>query len=530
MKAVFRKCQSSAVGVLLGLYVSLPVVADDIEIYTDVSLGAGTVKPNVMFILDSSSSMEVTNTPTAGYDPDTTYSGDSANSCVFDEDQVYYSFGGSIPACGTGDHFNLTALECDNAFKQYALNDAGNLVISQTVSGVDDIGSFIQYGFYSDKFAQFTGARRYKWLDVATNNRASRSLMVECKQDSGVHGSAAGVYYIDDASAGWAAAPITGDPVNPHGIWADSSTIGTIYHGNYMNYLNEPAPAGAPDPVSLFDQVKQTIIEAVAGQTGINIGLMQYDTSSYALGGSVQYPITDVTASRGDFEPRVRTMNAGGSSTISETYYEALRYFGGRDLDFSSSPHVNPSNIGSSMEPGNTQFTTPITSTCQKNYIIALSDGIPEKDYIDVARQAQTELPGFTTGSCNTATDDGLDDNKNPGDRPPAADIGATDDNCLDELSEWAANNDIAYQDIDAHEGMQNITTFTVGFNIPADLAVDNPLYKAVTLLQRTAENGDGKYYEAGDSAELAAKITEIFAGILEVNSTFSSPSGASSK
>ena len=517
MKTIFKKIQAIGVGLLLGMCASLPAMADDIEIYTDVSLGASDVNPNVMFILDSSASMLVTSTPTESYDYSKTYDGDTANACVFDVNMVYYSFDGSIPACGTRDYFNLTALMCDNATTKYMLNDSGDLVVSQT-DGVDDIGAFIEYGSYTDKWAQFTGSSRYKWLEVATPNAASRALWVECKQDSGVHGSAAGVYYIADSSTGWENTPVTGDAENPHGVWYDSSTSGTIYHGNYLNYLVEPGLEVVTTPVSLFDQVKEVIIAATGTQSAINIGLMQYDTSTYALGGSVQYPITDVLASRGDFEPRVNTMNAGGSSTISETYYEALKYFGGRDVDFASSPHVNPSNIGSSMESGNDQYTTPITSTCQKNYIIVLSDGIPDKDYIDASRRTTTQLPGFTPGSCNLADDDELDWNKNPG----VAD--ATDDNCLDELSEWAANNDVAYQSIDAHDGVQNITTYTVGFNFPSDLAAGSPMSNARTLLEETASKGGGQYYEAGSAEELAAKIAEIFAGILDVNSTFSSP------
>ena len=529
MKTVFKKFQVTGVGLLLGLCVSLPVVADDIEIYTDISLGADTIKPNVMFILDSSASMLVTNTPDAAYDPAVTYSG--ASGCTFNNGKIYYAFDGSIPGCGSIDYFDDGALKCDNAVNQYKLNpDTGLLELLKDADGNQVPGSFLTYGTYSDKFAQFTGSNLYKWRVVKTSgnaNNASRKLMVECEQDSGIHGESDGVFYIADkpVKTGWSATPITGDAANSHGIWSENDTIGTIYHGNYLNYLNQPAPDAAPDPVSLFDQVKEVIIASTAGQTGINIGLMQYDVSDTASGGAVQYPIEDVTASRGNFEPAVKTMNAGGSSSISETYYEALKYFGGRDVDFAAD--ANPGNVGAATsqytDPDTkekyTRYDTPITSTCQKNYIIALSDGIPEKDYVSTARQG--ELPGFTAGSCHAVAESDLasDWNKTPGDAT------ATDDNCLDELSEWAADNDVAYQAGNtAHEGMQNITTFTVGFNIPADLADGSPLKKAVTLLQETAKKGDGKYYEASDSAELAAKIGEIFSGILEVNSTFSSP------
>ena len=521
MDTIFNKFQATAFGLLLGTCASLPVVAEDIEIYTDVSLGAETIKPNVMFILDSSASMLVTNTPDAAYDPTVTYTGDNANSCTFNNGKIYYSFDGTIPGCGSSDYFDDGALTCDNAVKQYKLNPTtGLLELLKDADGNQVPGSLLTHGTYSDRFAQFTGSNLYKWRIVKTNSNTSRNLKIECKQDSGLHGSSDGVFYIADkpvSQTGWDSEPMTGDPANSHGIWSENDTIGTIYHGNYLNYLNEPAPAAATAPVSLFDQVKDVIIQSTIGQTGINIGLMQYDTSADAIAGSVQYPITDVTASRGDFEPRVRTMNAGGSSTISETYYEALKYFGGRDVN----PASKAGNLGSSMEPGNNQYTTPITSTCQKNYIIALSDGIPEKDYVGVSMQSQENLPGFVTGSCHAVAESELnsDWNKTPGDTT------ATDDNCLDELSEWAANNDVAYQAGNtAHEGMQNITTFTVGFNIPTGLAVDDPLQKAEKLLQETATKGDGKYYKASDSAELAALIAEIFSGILEVNSTFSSP------
>ena len=74
----------------------------------------------------------------------------------------------------------------------------------------------------------------------------------------------------------------------------------------------------------------------------------------------MRYPVEDVEASRGDFLPRLKTMNTGVDAPISETYFEALMYFGGKDVYYGNL--ANPSNLGSAMDPGDNEYMVQVIS------------------------------------------------------------------------------------------------------------------------------------------------------------------------
>src|SRR5688500_3842351 len=100
-----------AASAMLTLAAAMPAAADDTEIF--VPQGGG-VKPNVLFILDTSGSMETdVVTENAPYDPTVTYTG----SC--DATRVYWLRDQGTPlippACDTDNWFNLTALMCKAA-------------------------------------------------------------------------------------------------------------------------------------------------------------------------------------------------------------------------------------------------------------------------------------------------------------------------------------------------------------------------------------------------------------------------------
>ena len=75
---------SACVAMLTGM--PLIVSADDTEIYVGSSSATSDIKPNVVFIIDTSGSMSTDETYTTGtYDPATTYTG----SCT--SDKIYWA-------------------------------------------------------------------------------------------------------------------------------------------------------------------------------------------------------------------------------------------------------------------------------------------------------------------------------------------------------------------------------------------------------------------------------------------------------
>jgi type IV pilus assembly protein PilY1 len=483
--------------VLAGLLLSSSVVpvatAEDIEIYTSLGANGSSSNPNIMFVVDTSGSMGTKSKVKESYDASKSYIG----SC--DRDGIYFVQDGKIPNCTTStDYFDRSALACDHAVVGYEA--AGN-----QISPPQD-GALLMIGTYSDQLAQYDSAKN-KWRELSIGTSAQRKFTVECFSDSGIHGlTKSGASYIKDGGPYTSTTPA--DPKVPHPVWSGGAGNFQLFDGNYINYLSDTTVPIVDK--SYLEQVKSAVEIMVRGNTRVDIGLMRFDRN--AEGGPVIYPIEDVGADRNDFFSRLSNLNDQGYTPLSEVYYEALLYFGGKAADYGNKS--NPSNqTGSTYTSGGTKYyESPISSECDKNYIVMLSDGQPKKDDISAARQGK--LPGFKVGSCNTNyTASANDDNLNAFNSDTE-----TDDNCMDELAGWAATNDVAENEakFPAHKGVQHLITHTIGFQL------GDP--GGIQLMTDTATKGGGDFYEAKSEAELISIFNRIIASALQVNSTFSSP------
>ncbi len=498
IKSRFR---AIAAGLMFVAYVTTPAIAEDIEIYTTANLGSTTIQPNVMFIMDTSSSMGAQLSVPVAYDYTRTYVG------CYDASKLYYTSGGSLPPCTSKDVFLKSSNRCDASLNLY---DKGLII--------DPVGPLEKHGFYADQMAQYSSSKKI-WQPVTTNNAAQQAYLVECYTDSGVHGDAGpGNPYIADGGPWTATVPA--NPSVPHPVWANGDNNLQIYDGNYMNYRVDPSVGSGL--VTRMQVAKDAVEAIVTANNNINIGLMRFDGSigqgGYE-GGAVMYPALDVKASRNDFNSRLKVMTEGGHSTLAETYYEALLYFGGKQIVYGDL--AVPSNQTGTKENGNPKYyETPITAECQKNYIIYMTDGAPEHDYLDAAKRSA--LTNFDAGSCNTDPDPGATTDYIQFNLDAFSSGASSRDNCLDELAAWAKNNDVAERSFPAHDGTQTITTYTVGFDFSSSPnTVDQA---ALQILKDTAIAGGGKFKEARSKDSLLGAFNQILAEILAVNSTFSSP------
>ena len=488
-------------GAVIAVWTAFPAIAADIEIYTTANLGTTAVQPNVMFIVDSSSSMAATMSVPTPYDYTRTYVG------CYDASMLYYSANGSMPVCGSKDVIAKASNRCDASQKLY---DKGVVI--------DPIGPLARHGFYSDQIAQYNSNKNL-WQATLTRNPGESAQLIECYTDSGVHGDTGpGNPFIADGGPWTATVPA--NPGVPHPVWAGGANNMQIYDGNYLNYRVDPAVGGTT--VTRMQVAKDAVEAIVNSNNNINIGLMRFDSSAGQggyEGGAVMYPALDVKASRNDFNSRLKTMTAGGYTTLAETYYEALRYFGGKQIVYGDL--AVPSNQTGTKENGNPNFyETPITTECQKNYIVYLTDGAPEHDYIDAPKRG--DMTGFPVGSCNTDPDPGNTTDFIQFNQDAFSSVASTRDNCLDELAHWARHNDVAERAFTSHDGTQTVTTYTVGFDFSAS---PNPVDQAaMQTIKDAARLGGGKFYEARSKDSLLGVFNTILAEILAVNSTFSSP------
>jgi len=298
-------------------------------------------------------------------------------------------------------------------------------------------------------------------------------------------------------------------------VWAGGKNNVTLYHGNYLNYLTDPGvPLRTGTRPTRFQEVSTAIEALIDTNTSINVGLLVFDTDrsnprraglDRVDGGAVIFPMEDINIGRTAFMDTINALADPDTWTpLSESYHEALRYFGGLPVGYGATS-VPLSVAG--VQDGSGNYVSPITNECQKNSIIVLTDGEATNDSLNAAELGL--LPGFTGIACASGE---LDDEAGEF----AAALDSSD--CLDDLADWAFTQDVLADDGSVvSAGRQFITTHTVGF---ANLALANP----DGLIVRTAAAGDGIFVPADNADSLRSAISQIFAKVLGVNTSFSSP------
>ena len=95
MDKVIRKTTGTVLGLALALTSGTPALADDTEILLVAPTELSELKPNVLFILDTSGSMTAVQKTGAPYDPLKDYS--AFGTC--DPNSIYYSDTSIVPVC-----------------------------------------------------------------------------------------------------------------------------------------------------------------------------------------------------------------------------------------------------------------------------------------------------------------------------------------------------------------------------------------------------------------------------------------------
>jgi len=439
---------------------ALPLLADDTEVYLGDLAFSTNIRPNVLFIIDTSGSMSTNVTMTTGtYDPATTYSG----SC--DPAYVYWASStsnGTAPSCSTNSYIATSSNNCADSAPALATGASGGP------------------GYYTGTLARYNirhGEDRWQRL----SNR-DHSEIIDCAADYGIHGDGGANTYPADENDGGPYRSNSTNAIN----WNNTGGVYTLYSANYLNWINSPGVTTTQTRLQIVQNVFNNLIDSTSG---INASLMRFDdrdtTSNH--GGYFLLPMQALdSSSRTTFKNAANTLTANGYTPLSETMYEAARFFRGENVKFgnSTSPGTNHSGV---LDPSDsTLYVSPISYQCQQNYIVLLTDGDPTYD--SDADSDIAALPDFalTAGSC---------------------DFNSGDD-CLDEMAQYLFDYD-QRTDLD---DIQNVTTYTIGFATNQQ------------LLQDAANKGGGKYYTADDTIQLTTAFTQIISDILAVNTTFVAP------
>jgi type IV pilus assembly protein PilY1 len=403
---------------LLGPALSGALLADDTEVYIGANQ-VSTVRPNLVFIIDTSGSMDndVTLTNTS-YDSTVTYTGDDT---PCDPNRVYWGTGTTPPSCGTNNYVDLSVFTC-NAASGALFGAAGS-------------------GFYVGRAARYDNRSKGDRWDRLSSD--VHSELVECEADWGVHGQTTG------STAVFPANEKVGGPwktsTSSAITWSSTGRTYTFYSANYLNWRET---TGAPTTMTRLEIVQEVFSNLMDSVNNINIAVMRFDSAStyYNHGGYFIMPMQQLTdANRQTYKDAVNALTPAGYTPLSETLYESYLFYKGAPVLYGdeSSPGTNVTGVLDTSD--SSKYLSPVEYQCQKNFVILLTDGEPTYD-TDTNSQIQG-LPGFSavTGSASCSG------------------------NCLDELAQYMRQKDCS----SGLAGEQNVITYTIGFATDQQLLSD---------------------------------------------------------
>jgi type IV pilus assembly protein PilY1 len=452
------------VSLALTVIVAAPAFSDDTELLLTTAQSSG--KPNILFILDTSGSMNTLEHTIAFYDSAQIYT--SVDTC--DNNFFYWNDTGLPPACNSNRAIAKSDFVCASASTQ-----------------VGSVGS------YTGVMAQYRSesGSDAKWQALS---QTASSAIVECAEDSGLHGNGtSGDVYAMIGTGGNAFTSNPAEEVN----WESFPTnlTYTLYDGNYLNYRANPPD----DDITRIDIVKTVLKKVMSVYSEVNLALMRFNNVE---GGPVIHAMEDLNTGRAAIDAKLDAITAVGNTPLSETLYEGALYWQGLTAHYGAD--YKPSQIEkydtdlnalSSLTPPTYKPPLTVAGSCPRNFNILLSDGEPNND-ADTLTLAPT-LPGWEAALGRTTCDDYVEEGY-----------------CLDDVTEYLSKHDID----PAEAGDQLVTTFGVGFQAPQT---------AIDLMKDAAEVSDGKFFLATDPESLTVSLLSIFDEITEQSLTFTSPAVA---
>jgi len=391
---------------MVAMVAGFPLMADDTEVYIGSSGFSSSIRPNILFIIDTSGSMSTDVIVTvASYDPAQAYSG------ACDPARIYWDQNGNPPDCGTDSWFEADVNTCQDSFAALTTGP----------------------GIYIGTLARYKSAKKQDTWSQLSNKQHSQ--IVECPADWGVHGDGSGDAYPANESQG---GPFRADSVGAID-WSNAGRSYTLYSANYLNWKN--SPAGSDFTKTRLEIVKEVFSGVIDSTSGVNAGLMRFDNKSqeFNKGGYFLLPMQELNStSRPTFQSVVNGLSPGGYTPLAETMYEAARYFRGEGVEFGDDTDPGTNHAGVLDPTDTSSYKTPIEYQCQQSSIVMLTDGDPTYDSdADTLIQALPDL-NSVAGSCAFSSDD-----------------------CLDEVAHYLYE----YDQNNSLDDDQNVTSYMIGFH-----------------------------------------------------------------
>lgn len=442
---------------LVSMIAALPinsVKADDTEIYLDqLALPPEQTRPNLVFILDSSGSMgQPVDTDAYGtarfqeeenYDPNVDYgAAASANFSggVGDDDFIYLY--------AKPDTFADQYIYVNKVHTSQILGDCGTIPAEQSPYPITTTD-------HRDRYIYNTGG--LPWLDA---NDIGAHMCYEYDASCGFTSGSTGplVDCFSEQNVEQTASEYPADDENNR-LFAVSANFHDYLQGYYR-----------------YTTMLTVMKDVIDANYDVNMTMMRFN------GGNGGYVIQESTYAADPTNAAQTAMRSSldnifefdDNTPLTETLWEGYRYLAGLSDDYGD-------NGGTATPPGayignssTNNYNSPIDYSCQKSYLIVLTDGAPTSDD---GRDGNIEGASYTGSNCTG--------------------------NCLDEFAGWLHTDLGEDDDRRDHSGLnetQQIIVHTLGFGAGAD----------PVLLDNAATAGGGDYYQANDAETLFNAITTL--------------------
>lgn len=325
-------------------------------------------------------------------------------------------------------------------------------------------------------------------------------------------------------------------------IYTDNKITGqTRYRGKYLNWLFSPASDtydaeisagsnGTPSSctgganfakyqrtkITAAKRAIQEIVCEVNLTADVKFGFMIFRSpdDEDPNGGFVLEPVEEYNSGQAaDLVSSLQSIRSDSNSPMGEAMFQAYTYFMSRDpaemplgddgvtLFPPYEYDVNTSGTGGSYTTNTLKIPeSPVEYSCQKNFVIIVTDGSPTYD--DFVTETPTDTTaGFANFSKligNYVSDAETEE--------PADDVQSAF--YLDDIAHYMQQNDFCPK-LDED---QTIDVYTIGFT--AEDAAEN-------LLERTARLGNGLFFPTTNAEEMAQAIVDAFADIIEKAQSF---------
>ncbi len=231
--------------------------------------------------------------------------------------------------------------------------------------------------------------------------------------------------------------------------------------------------------------------------SNVNIGLMIANPSGSGKGGYVRYhvrPMNDTanrTALLAKINPEIPTAN---NAPYAKSMHEAYQYFGGKRA------YVGfDSNQFDSAAKNGLNYVSSVTDSCQDNHILFIGNGGPDSAEEGDSRTLLNGIGGVLTTDPLAFTPSNLTSS------------------WFDEYARTLKKQDVAPVD-----GIQNVTTFTIAVQNPADGNYNTATMKSAReLLKSAAAQGGGEYFEANNGQAAMKAFVDMLQKFQAADSVF---------